>query len=201
MEDSELLTDRIVQEVYEKGFSLTDGILDTELQYTLLKMMEGLIPHFKQASIGHQQDKQTNAEIRKDKIYWLSEDENLYRQSIGLFLPHLITGLNRRCFLGINAREFMAAVYSPGDFYKKHRDAFRDSDARKITVILYLNPDWKAGDGGELMLYLPDRDPLTVTPLGGRLLIFESGLEHEVLPSHTNRYSITGWLKQSHQMV
>lgn len=201
MEDSELLADRIVQEVYEKGFSLTDGILDTASQHTLLKMMDGLIPHFKQASIGHQQDKQTNAEIRKDKIYWLSEDENLYRQSIGLFLPHLITGLNRRCFLGINDHEFMAAIYSPGDFYKKHRDAFRDSDARKITVILYLNPNWKMGDGGELVLHLPDNTPLIIAPLGGRLLVFESTLEHEVLAAHTNRYSITGWLKQSSLVV
>ena len=36
-----------------------------------------------------------------------------------------------------------------------------DWDVRKLTIILYLNPDWKMGDGGELRLYLPT--PITIT--------------------------------------
>jgi hypothetical protein len=60
--------------------------------------------------------------------------------------------------------------------------------------------------GGSLVLYnmssgcsnqgagLEQGEPgLVVAPLGGRLLLFESHLEHEVLPAHRHRYSITTW--------
>ena len=46
---------------------------------------------------------------------------------------------------------------------------------------------WGAGvAGGE--------PALLVAPLGGRLLVFESHLDHEVLPAHQRRYSVTLWL-------
>ena len=84
-----------------------------------------------------------------------------------------------------------------------------DWDVRKLTIILYLNPDWKLGDGGELRLYLPT--PITITtndhnsnnnnnnnidddesssttnyidlsPVGGRVVLFWSDeISHEVL--------------------
>ena len=68
-----------------------------------------------------------------------------------------------------------------------------DDDARKLTAILYLNPDWKTGDGGELRLYLDDdRDGgggdgercVDLSPAGGRLVLFWSDeIPHEVLPN------------------
>jgi len=41
--------------------------------------------------------------------------------------------------------------------------------------------------------YLSREPAVLVAPLGGRLLVFDSSLPHEVLPAHRNRLSITAW--------
>lgn len=117
---------------------------------------------------------------------------------------------------------FMLARYpGSGARYARHRDALPDhvGDRRRLTAVYYLNVDWKAADGGCLRLYLPeelgrqvpgatpqgvegvpwldsgsDSWALDVEPQFDRLLLFASGwLEHEVLPTHTERYAITTW--------
>ena len=74
------------------------------------------------------------------------------------------------------------------------------SDYRKLTAILYLNPNWREGDGGELRLYLKDAGGVAaaaaidggsdgnvdryvdLSPVGGRLVLFWSDeVPHEVL--------------------
>ena len=107
--------------------------------------------------------------------------------------------INRRCFLGINDSEFHFALYEKGSYYKKHRDAFENDDSRKISVVLYLNKNWKEEDGGELMIY--SEENLKVEPRAGTLVIFESHLEHEVLESRKDRISITGWLKNVRKIL
>ena len=60
---------------------------------------------------------------------------------------------------------------------------------------MYLNNDWKTGDGGELCVY-PEGRSQNISPLGGKSVFFKSNeLEHEVLTSNVPRMSITGWLK------
>eukprot|EP00983_Pelagomonas_calceolata_P081508 1155602-Pelagomonas_calceolata.AAC.7 len=48
--------------------------------------------------------------------------------------------------------------------------------------------------GGQLMIYPPSAAAaaagLQVEPLGGRLVVFESQIEHEVLPAHASRSSV-----------
>jgi SM-20-related protein len=149
---------------------------------------------FKQAAIGNKTEKQTNADIRRDSIFWLEKDDAAF-SFFSNKIYELISNLNRHFYLGINDHEFHLAHYPAGGFYKKHKDAFKSDDARKISVILYLNKHWKKGNGGELKLYLENSE-MIIEPLAGRLVVFESHLEHEVLESKTDRYSITGWLKQ-----
>ncbi len=55
-----------------------------------------------------------------------------------------------------------------------HYDSDESVDSRRITAILYLNPDWQRGDGGELKLYPWPHDPVTVEPLNNRLLLFST---------------------------
>jgi hypothetical protein len=82
-------------------------------------------------------------------------------------------------------------------------------DERQITIILYLNDtewDSKAGGmkkSGNLCVYLntdhTDKSGSTasekvyIEPKGGRMVIFDSTILHEVLPSHQPRYAITCW--------
>jgi SM-20-related protein len=106
----------------------------------------------------------------------------------------LRVALNRRLFLGLDEVEAHYARYPPGAHYAKHRDRFRDDDARIVSFVTYLNPDWREGDGGELHLWL-DSGRLEITPDVGSLC-FLSELEHEVQPAIVERASIAAWLRR-----
>jgi Rps23 Pro-64 3,4-dihydroxylase Tpa1-like proline 4-hydroxylase len=87
----------------------------------------------------------------------------------------------------------------------RHTDRSDSCPGRTLTAILYLNPNWEPVHwGGELCLYpasprWPHAAPwqgvmsarqgyrrgepaLMVAPLENRLVVFESGIAHEVLP-------------------
>lgn len=59
-----------------------------------------------------------------------------------------------------------------GSCFPLHYDSDESVDSRRITAIIYLNPDWQKGDGGELQLYPWPHAPVTVEPLNNRLLLF-----------------------------
>ena len=112
-------------------------------------------------------------------------------------LDSLKQALNRTLFLGLVAFEGHYALYERGGFYVKHRDSFAQDDARVVSLILYLNSDWKAADGGKLRIYRSD-SWVDVEPVGGTLVCFFSQeSEHQVLRSHASRISLAGWFKQS----
>lgn len=111
-------------------------------------------------------------------------------------MQELRRSLNQRLLLGLEELEAHYALYPPGAGYVRHRDRFRDDDARVLSSVLYLNADWDAADGGALRLYLPDGDQ-DVVPLGGTLALFLSAeVEHEVLPARRERLSIAGWFRR-----
>jgi SM-20-related protein len=85
-------------------------------------------------------------------------------------------------------------IYPAGTYYKKHLDQFKKDDHRKLSVICYLNKDWREEEGGQLRIYL-EEGTQEVLPVAGRLVCFRSDLlEHEVLPSTRSRLSLTGWV-------
>lgn len=150
---------------------------------------------FSKAGIGTMDQYQVRGEIRGDYIKWLSPEKDLpivpYFERIEL----IIQNLNRLCFLSLSGYEFHFAHYPKGTFYKRHLDQFQQRSNRLISVILYLNKGWEEGDGGELKVFLDGNREETIRPLAKRLVLMRSDLvEHEVLETHRDRYSITGWL-------
>jgi len=194
---------KIVNEVYEQRYSVLDNFISEPEISQLVQKINLLSENkqLKQAGIGKNAEHLTSTDIRSDFIYWLDENDNDLQSLFFDFINELMLALNRRFYLGLNNYEFHLAFYPPGSFYKKHRDAFKRDDARKITVILYLNQNWRKENGGELVLYKEDGTSRTIEPIGGRLLVFESELEHEVLLSNANRYSITGWIKNKSRLI
>ncbi len=189
-----MLIENIVNTIYEKGYSITQDFVSSKIIDDLLIEFEKQKLNLREANIGKNENKLLAKEIRSDKIVWLertTELSNLFFSS----LDELIIQLNRRCFLGVNDFEFHFACYETGTFYKRHKDAFTNDAARKISVILYLNKSWQASHGGELMIYTKDSE-IKVEPKAGTLVVFESILEHEVLLSNATRISLTGWLKR-----
>jgi len=85
-----------------------------------------------------------------------------------------------------------------GTFYKRHLDQFKKDDHRKLSVICYLNKNWKASEGGQLRIYVSGAE-LDILPVAGRFVCFRSDqLEHEVLPATRERWSLTGWILDQH---
>lgn len=110
----------------------------------------------------------------------------------------LRVALNRELFLGLAEFEAHYAHYPPGTFYKKHVDRHCDSNARVISVVFYLNNDWSAEAGGELLMHGEGGQPLfSVSPKGGTLLLFTSeDMPHEVRAATRERWSIAGWFRR-----
>lgn len=147
------------------------------------------------AAVGHGASLGQHAQIRGDATLWL--DDARAGPAAATFLAALDAlrvELNRRLFLGADQVEAHYAAYPAGARYARHRDRFRDDDARVISFVTYLNPDWRDEDGGALRLSLPDGDNDIVPRTGS--LCFLSELEHEVLPATRERWSIAAWMRR-----
>lgn len=149
--------------------------------------------------------------------YYTAPDILLYMSTIISTLPPLlnehVNANNSPTLapLNLSNQAFNAklAVTSPGgSTYPLHVDntlgitGSPQDDSRKLTCIIYLNPDYKQGDGGELRLLLLGKKCLDLTPHGGRMVIFWSDeIPHEVLAckpdcrdEQFDRYALTIWL-------
>ena len=156
---------------------------------------------FKPAGIGRGSTRQVRQEIRGDHVLWLEPDEASAEQAIYLSkLENLRLALNQRFFLGLFDFEGHFAIYPQGAFYKPHLDRHAGTSQRVVTIILYLNPHWQPGDGGELKLWTTPGDKtgafILIEPRMGTIVCFMAGdFWHEVLPATKTRMSITGWFR------
>lgn len=110
-------------------------------------------------------------------------------------------------------------VTSTHNFYHKHLDSAGANQLwelgvlgwlrsqhlrhRYITCIVYLNPDWKHGDGGCLRVFHYDEHNVAnddssytdIAPIAGRMIVFSSPTKvHAVLATHAQRYACAVWL-------
>src|SRR5690606_3894991 len=109
------------------------------------------------AGIGKGANFQVKPEIRSDHVYWLDPDNLTPLQSeYWSRIDQLRLMFNQEFYLGLKSFEAHLAKYPPGSFYKRHIDQFQQVSYRIISCILYLNADWREGDGGELRIFLPD---------------------------------------------
>ena len=73
-----------------------------------------------------------------------------------------------------------------------------------ISFLVYLTPsDWSDADGGALRVFEEGAlgmgeageeagEPRHVLPVGGTLVLYDSALEHEVLPTRRERHLLSG---------
>ncbi|CAM9153679.1 unnamed protein product [Choristocarpus tenellus] len=82
-----------------------------------------------------------------------------------------------------------------GGCFPYHYDNPGLPNKRALTCLLYLNPDWQEGDGGEMCLLPFLERERCIEPLHDRLVVFCSDrVLHRVLPCQTERYVVTVWL-------
>ena len=197
---SDLLFELISDGLTENEYVFADGFFSADEVTILANRLHKLdsIGQLQQAGIGSQKNYQTLKTVRGDHIKWIEEGQSIAGDFFLNRIHELVQFINRTCFLGIRDMEFHFAKYPIGTFYKRHSDNFQHSNNRKISVVCYLNEGWKKEDGGQLRLYLPQPDGtesiMDIDPVGGRVACFFSHIEHEVLPTHRERLSATGWL-------
>ncbi|MDN3637261.1 2OG-Fe(II) oxygenase [Simiduia curdlanivorans] len=179
-----------------KGWVHIEGFLEpaltAELKREALRQQE-----WADAGIGSAG--QTNEKIRRDKTVWLNGASAVQAQYLAR-MEAIRLAVNQAFFAGLFEYEAHFAHYPVGAFYRKHRDALRGSNARVLTSVCYLNPQWCADDGGELVIY-NDADTAIeaqIWPVAGDLVLFWSeDFPHEVLPAARDRFSISGWFRRN----
>ena len=153
----------------------------------------------KKAGIGRGNDLVRDRSVRRDKIAWL-QGITAPQAALFEFFERIRQGLNQRLFLGLKRFETHYATYHSGDFYKQHLDSFKGRASRVVSLVLYLNEEWQAADGGALQVFNRDNDHDvcgTVLPEAGRMALFMSEeIPHEVLPANRTRYSLACWFRQ-----
>lgn len=192
----------------DDGWVVIDGLLPSGLPATLLDSARQAWHdgHFREAAVGHGTGKVHNPAIRGDAILWIEPDTTCpARQWFLAWADTMQRRLNEQLFLGLNNAEFHFARYPAGGGYRRHLDQHRGQPNRRISLVLYLNPEWQPADGGELVVYCPanpEREIHRVVPQAGRLALFRSDIIwHAVQPALQPRWSLTGWFRTDHQMV
>lgn len=192
------LFERIAQSLLTDGYSIQPDALPRELTTNLRQHLDTMsAQQFDRAGIGRDGQHALRADVRKDTISWITDDSAVGQVWLE-WAQALQDYLNRRLFLGLFSFESHFAHYAPGTYYKRHVDAFRGDTNRMLSLVVYLNPDWQAQDGGELVLYRDEQDTTgdKVIPANGTLVTFLSEeFPHEVLPAQRDRYSIAGWFR------
>ena len=196
-----------------QGWGMIDGFLpgpeaDELRQFVLAERAAGKLQTGRNAHEGPR--KADNAEgkspMKNDEYNFLEGDP-----------PAVLRGLTRRCNqllakllvadqLPLHGKNLlqghpMLAIYpGTGAAYGRHLDSTvggRGANGRVLTLVLYLNPFWKASHGGclKLLQELADKDGIALEPLHGRLVGFlcQDQNPHEVLPCWADRVAVTVW--------
>jgi SM-20-related protein len=193
----------IAEELGRTGLSVYPDFLSADelalVRADLLTIHEG--GAFYRAGTGKGEQQRVQDKVRKDEIFWFDRalpdsSGSAARSLLWRKLDDLKQAMNRSLYLGLAEFEGHYAVYPEGGFYHRHVDCFNHDNTRVVSLILYLNSDWRPEHGGKLRSH--DRvDParhIDVAPVGGTLVCFLSReTEHEVLESHQPRLSFTGW--------
>lgn len=192
------LFERIARDIEDKGYSINPAALPVALTGELFEHLAYMnTEKFGQAGIGRDLGHMQNSFVRKDEICWITGESQAGRSWLS-WATDLQLFLNRRLFLGLFSFESHFAHYAPGDYYKRHFDAFKGDANRVLSLVVYLNPNWANDDGGELVLYhdIHDQEGVSITPVSGTVVVFLSeDFPHEVLTSNRDRYSIAGWYR------
>ena len=197
------VTEQITNALSTTGWYVGDSIFSAALTSDLSSQGHALSDggQLQAAQVGRADGTQLSWRSRSDDTLWLTDaPQDAYEREALATVNTLRTDLNQSLYLGARSTELHFARYAPGSFYVKHRDRFRDNDARVVSMVFYLNETWADDAGGELVIYNGDADGARiacVAPRSDTMVCFLSDrFPHEVLPATQERFSLTGWLSR-----
>jgi Rps23 Pro-64 3,4-dihydroxylase Tpa1-like proline 4-hydroxylase len=125
-------------------------------------------------------------------------------------LPRVLQKWGRDPF-SISRVETQATASNHGDFFDCHSDNGAEAvAAREITFVYFFHREPKQFSGGELRIYdsrrendnyVPTANYRTIVPEQNQLILFASGLSHEITPVECpsgafadSRFTVNGWV-------
>jgi len=207
--------DLITNQLINKGFAIVDNFFGAQLCHLYRSEAENLWKkNLMVASKSTRWDHLTNSVITYDKYNVQSTqllggemyfDAPRLHEYVFAMVPAIVPIISEvfpEAQLSNNlASNKLAVCLGNGSSYDKHFDNSCSDDARKLTVLYYLNPSWIPEHGGYFRAYHTKDEYEDIAPVGDRLLVFWSDrLEHSVLESFAPhgesdyRYAFTIWI-------
>lgn len=195
--DFDLITSSLTKNGYVViSEALAKETIDGLLNFAKRQFEENL---FTTTAIGHQDTKHQDRTTRGDLSLWL--DDAPPCAEVDTFLEQIsaiIEVAKSEWYLPAKRFEGHFAVYPKGSRYTPHLDCHKFTSHRLLSVILYLS-SLAEDQGGELKLHntLNEQNTnLMIRPTAGTMVIFLSDkIVHEVLTTHQERWSLTGWIR------
>jgi SM-20-related protein len=190
--------DELIEGLRSDGIAVRDAFLSASEVSALIICAEArrMRGDFAPARIGAKHKLERRAEIRGDSICWLTEAEFDAEAHLLDLLEALRLRLNRDALLGLLDLELHYAWYPTGSGYARHVDQPFGRSQRRLSLVLYLNENWSAEDGGALRVYEEGERYRDIAPIAGRLAVFLTEQRvHEVLSTRRPRLSLTGWFR------
>mmetsp|Transcript_10604 Transcript_10604/g.38979 ORF Transcript_10604/g.38979 Transcript_10604/m.38979 type:complete len:466 (+) Transcript_10604:36-1433(+) len=208
---------RALQDLQVHGFAVVDDVLGEELFATVSKEVSHICEnHDESFTDGQLSVGDASKTIRDDRIAWLTGVEQMESSPLVSSAAQLL----RTRALGIIASlkpeyhlmlpdeylsRVMLAIYPRNSHgFVRHTDNQQgwSNDKRYLSVVYYVGNQqtWDAAWGGQLNLFPNsaenDSGTVSIDPVGDRLVLFKSSLEHEVsATSHDcpRRVALSAW--------
>eukprot|EP00397_Hematodinium_sp_SG-2012_P021576 GEMP01022301.1.p1 GENE.GEMP01022301.1~~GEMP01022301.1.p1 ORF type:complete len:528 (+),score=82.94 GEMP01022301.1:181-1764(+) len=144
----------------------------------------------RQASVGDTE--WVNTHVRGDKMTWI-RDAAGFIGAVENSMKKLVAHWDKHGFSS-SSTSLMAAWY-PGNSagYARHLDVrIEDKKKRRITMVFF--PNERGHRGGALRVHFR-QEHVDISAEAGNLVVFSSpSIEHEVLPTHDPRWTLTMWV-------
>jgi|TARA_R110002020_G_scaffold105961_2_gene246845 SM-20-related protein len=150
------------------------------------------------AGIGREDMFQLARDVRRTRISWMDGSSPAQTAFLAWAEP-IRESLNRALMLGLFDFEACFAVYPVEGFYDRHLDSFEGARNRVISLVVYLNADWKVDHGGALVIWPEgageaDAPVARLLPEGaGAVFMLSETVPHAVEVTKARRYGIAGW--------
>jgi hypothetical protein len=192
-----------VQSFNEQGYVIVDDFLGEEWVNSLLEECKQLLANgdLKQHHFNFGEVKFEKPHVFEADLF----DKTLRDKSVPLShlydtaTPRLVSALDSLLpGLALDTGPTTSSIklqFNNGGCFPYHYDNPGSPSRRQLTVIVYMNPSWEVGDGGEIVLWPFLEGSVTVAPRIDRAVIFRSDLVlHKVLPSLKDRFCFTIWI-------
>jgi SM-20-related protein len=200
--EPDLTTDPVgeaVEALATRGYGVIDDFLPPGLAPALAADLQGWVERggLSSAGVGRETARREDQAVRRAGIRWFDGDSPAERGLLD-FAETIRLAINRRLYLGLFDFECNFIAYPSGGFYGRHLDSLSGSRNRVVSLVAYLDDNWRAEEGGLLRLWpTPEADgepAAIVVPAAGRVvLMLSEEIPHEVTPSTRPRHAIAGW--------